>query len=128
MRGLRLVSIAVILLASLAWGDFASEAQAAERIMYFATKTTSGRQTRRPYSNCRIVEMGSRTLWACPTQAARNSPNYERSDKQDRGDSGRSSNSSDSGGNSGGGDTGGGMGGGDGGGGMGGDGGDGGGM
>lgn len=97
MRGLRLVSIAAILLASLAWGDFASEAQTAERIMYFATKTTSGRQTRRPYSNCRIVEMGSRTLWACPTQAARNSPNYERSDKQDRGSSG-SSDSGDSGG------------------------------
>ena len=121
MRGLRLVSIAVILVAVPAWGDFAPEVHAAERIMYFATKTPSGRQTRRPYSNCRIVEMGSRTLWACPTQSARNSPNYERSDRQDRGSSGRSSSSSDSGG-----DSGGGMGGGDGGSGIGGDGGDGG--
>src|SRR5262245_46137937 len=113
MSTLRLILTAAALLFCLVTTGSELQAQVRERIIYFATSTPTGKATARPYSNCKLVEMRGRTLWACPTTAPRKD-SFAGSDNRNGGFGGRGSGGSggmgsDSGGGMGS-DSGGGMG------------------
>ncbi|MEZ2130454.1 MULTISPECIES: hypothetical protein [unclassified Sinorhizobium] len=71
MGTLRLMLTAAALFFCLVTTGSELQAQVRERIIYFATSTPTGKATARPNPNCKLVEIGGRTLWACPTRAPR---------------------------------------------------------
>jgi uncharacterized membrane protein YgcG len=64
-------------------------------VMYFGAYTPTGKPTAKPYSNCEHATLGSRVLWACPSQ--RDGRQGRRAGSQGSGGAGSSSGASSSG-------------------------------